>query len=456
MATVKIGNIEFEVPDEVAPTIKSATKVTTGRSKEQLLKEIELHRRKLLELQKALTKEEREKAEEALRARERKYGYKAGKNAHLIKPKEYRDVDESEFADPVGFNYPVDTEKRARAALAYFIRHHNAYDDVNAKIFIYERILRALKKFGIKRHFNPDWPGDWLVSRDLKNWMEGYEKYKDEDTEEKRREMRQKWEKMNKAVEWIEKQLRAGTSHILTIAPQGRIGEEGVSESELPAALTEGLDSLLSQIAEAAVQAFGDYIKETIEKTRELFEETVEKVAETIADAVGGLAQALRDFIKELKGEVSDEELIPKKEEEEELPPVEEEAAPMPPEGGAPATSPPAGELPPAGGVPPAGAPPVEETAQRASPPTTAALAKQLGAFLTDELMRRHMQEEQQPSLNVPYIRATGDFIDSVKQSDFGRAIEVISKALVRKFNVATNERGELVLKEETESEEGK
>lgn len=442
MAVVKIGNIEFEVPDDVASTVERATAPQEKLSRDEILREIETYRKRIVELQKALTKEERERGERELRERERKYGYKAGKNAHLIKPKEYRDVPEDEFADPVGFNYPVNTKKRARAALAYFIRFHDAYDDVNAKIFIYERILRALKRFGIKRHFNPDWPGDWLVSKELKEWMEGYDKCEKEDTKEKREEMKRKWARMSKAIEWVEKQLQAGTSHILTIAPQGKI-DEGVPESELPAALTEGMDALLSQIAEAAVKMLGDFMKEIVERTRELFEEKVQKVSETIAEALGGLAEALRDLIKEVKGEAVEEEGEGKVEEGEELPPVEGEAA-----GTVAPVAPPVG-APPAPPTPPAEAQPPAETQ-----PPTAALAKQLGAFITDELLARYMKDAR-AEVETPYIRATEEFLDALKNAELGRAIQFINQMLIRRYDVGVNDKGELTLTEAKESEKG-
>jgi hypothetical protein len=57
---------------------------------------------------------------EALRERERKYGYKAPLNANLTKPSRWENVPEDEFADPVGYKYPVHTPRNARAALTYF------------------------------------------------------------------------------------------------------------------------------------------------------------------------------------------------------------------------------------------------------------------------------------------------------------------------------------------------
>jgi hypothetical protein len=46
--------------------------------------------------------------EKAMQQREKKYGYKRGSNASFTKPKEYASISESDFADPVGYNYPID------------------------------------------------------------------------------------------------------------------------------------------------------------------------------------------------------------------------------------------------------------------------------------------------------------------------------------------------------------
>ncbi|MEM3698019.1 MAG: hypothetical protein QXQ94_11095 [Candidatus Bathyarchaeia archaeon] len=66
-----------------------------------------------------------------LRAREKKYEYKRGSNAHLTKPSEYADIPESDFADPVGYNYPIDKE-HIRGAITYWqhMDHRKAHDHI--------------------------------------------------------------------------------------------------------------------------------------------------------------------------------------------------------------------------------------------------------------------------------------------------------------------------------------
>ncbi len=65
-------------------------------------------------------KESRDELLEALREREKKYGYKAPLNANLTKPSRWENVPEDEFADPVGYKYPVHTPRNACATLTYF------------------------------------------------------------------------------------------------------------------------------------------------------------------------------------------------------------------------------------------------------------------------------------------------------------------------------------------------
>jgi len=66
-------------------------------------------------------KEGREELLEALRERERKYGYKAPLNANLTKPSRWENVPDDEFADPVGYKYPVHTPRNARAASQFLV-----------------------------------------------------------------------------------------------------------------------------------------------------------------------------------------------------------------------------------------------------------------------------------------------------------------------------------------------
>jgi len=432
MGTVKVGDIIVEIPD------------VQGELSRQEQRQVLSLREQYEALRKALTKEERERGRRELEARAKKYGYEPGDNAHLIKPKEYRDVPESQFADPVGFNYPVDTPKRARAALAYFIRHHGAYKDVNAKIFIYERILRALKKFGIKRHFNPDWPGDWLVSPSLKKWMEGYDKYADEDTEEKREEMKRKWMRMEKS--WLQKQLGQNTSHIVTLAPRGSITAD---EAEVPSLAEETVSNFFDQLLETITKALEKFFGELFDKVGNLVEENFQKYAEALAEATSDLADALKDFIKELKGE----------EVEEEEAPSEAEELPTPPEEGAAETvAPVAPPLPPAGGeqVPP---PAPEERAPAPVAPAPAAtpagaFAKAMSAWLATEWEERFSKEKKEDENSLPYLRATEEFLRSAEGLEFIKATRAVADMLVKRHQVIVDAAGNIQLKEIKEGNE--
>jgi hypothetical protein len=137
-------------------------------------------------------KESREELLEALRERERKYGYKAPLNANLTKPSRWENVPDDEFADPVGYKYPVHTPRNARAALTYFNKPENrTFYTVDGQIKVMTRILQACLRHGIKVSFQPDDPLYWLLPSTLKRKLAGYDDVGDQDTEEKREEMRQ-------------------------------------------------------------------------------------------------------------------------------------------------------------------------------------------------------------------------------------------------------------------------
>jgi hypothetical protein len=137
-------------------------------------------------------KEGQEELLEALRERERKYGYKAPLNANLTKPSRWENVPDDEFADPVGYKYPVHTPRNARAALIYFNKPENrTFYTVDGQIKVMTRILQACLRHGIKVSFQPDDPLYWLLPSTLKRKLAGYDEVEDQDTEEKREEMRQ-------------------------------------------------------------------------------------------------------------------------------------------------------------------------------------------------------------------------------------------------------------------------
>jgi hypothetical protein len=169
---------EYDVPlDPFASVVwyvdtEAAKEVTGGAINEELHRQISLALEKMenwdewistgqvsLNLLKARDKQ----AESELLKRAKKYGYDPAPNAHLTKPAEYAHIPESQFADPVGYNYPVDKE-HVLAAIRYFLKpaNRNVYDPKAQKI-VYERILRSMKKYGHTHRFDPDNPLDWLI-----------------------------------------------------------------------------------------------------------------------------------------------------------------------------------------------------------------------------------------------------------------------------------------------------
>ena len=112
--------------------------------------------------------------EKAMQQREKKYGYKRGSNASFTKPKDYANIPESKFADPVGYNYPID-DAHVRPALGYWshIEHRKAYGP-DARTFITERIIRAALAVGITISYQADDPDYRKLPESLKKRMQGY------------------------------------------------------------------------------------------------------------------------------------------------------------------------------------------------------------------------------------------------------------------------------------------
>jgi cation transport regulator len=89
-----------------------------------------------------------DKLREQQKERSEKYGIATQENGHLTKPKEWEDVPESQWADPVNWKYPVHDEKRVRAAASYFARYKDEYDPESREV-VAERIRKAKEKFGV-------------------------------------------------------------------------------------------------------------------------------------------------------------------------------------------------------------------------------------------------------------------------------------------------------------------
>jgi hypothetical protein len=86
----------------------------------------------------------------------------------------------------------VHTPRNARAALTYFNKPENrTFYTVDGQIKVMTRILQACLRHGIKVSFQPEDPLYWLLPPSLKRKLAGYDDVEDQDTEEKREEMRQ-------------------------------------------------------------------------------------------------------------------------------------------------------------------------------------------------------------------------------------------------------------------------
>ncbi len=96
--------------------------------------------------------EDRDKLRSAREARSKKYGIGIKDDGHLTPPKGFPD-DETLYADPVNYKYPMDTEERAYAAIRYWGKYKSAYTPEEQKI-IEERMKKLAKKFGIEPNFS--------------------------------------------------------------------------------------------------------------------------------------------------------------------------------------------------------------------------------------------------------------------------------------------------------------
>lgn len=118
---------------------------------------------------------EREKLEKQIEAREKKYGYKRGSNASLTKPKAYANIAEGDFADPVGYNYPVD-KPHIHGALGYWsqMKNRKAYSDPKARAYITEKIVKSALSKGIAVQWQSDDLDYQKLPESVKKRMEGY------------------------------------------------------------------------------------------------------------------------------------------------------------------------------------------------------------------------------------------------------------------------------------------
>jgi len=93
---------------------------------------------------------EQETKQAAQRARAKKYGITA-REGRLSKPKEWANVDESQFADPVNYAYPCHTKENTQSALRYWGKPKNRSEyDSKSQGVITKRLRRFAKKWEIE------------------------------------------------------------------------------------------------------------------------------------------------------------------------------------------------------------------------------------------------------------------------------------------------------------------
>jgi len=117
---------------------------------------------------------ETEKLREAAKQREEKYGIKFREDkGHLTPPKDFPQ-DETDYADPVNYAYPLVPEDRCRNALARWGAFREEYTQPERNI-IYARIVRRALRYSIEARYNPELPEAKALPESVKKQLEGYE-----------------------------------------------------------------------------------------------------------------------------------------------------------------------------------------------------------------------------------------------------------------------------------------
>lgn len=100
---------------------------------------------------------------EAQRERSRKYGISILPGGSITKPAAYADVPDDEFADPVNYNYPMDTADRCRAALRYWGQRRNQSQySADDRAVIEKRMRTLAARHDVEANFADSEPGDSL------------------------------------------------------------------------------------------------------------------------------------------------------------------------------------------------------------------------------------------------------------------------------------------------------
>jgi len=94
----------------------------------------------------------------AQQARSKKYGISILEGGHVTKPSQYASVPDGKFADPVNYNYPIDDEAKAKAAVRYFgmPRNYGRYSGSNRNK-VWGRMKRLASKHIEDMDKNPPW-----------------------------------------------------------------------------------------------------------------------------------------------------------------------------------------------------------------------------------------------------------------------------------------------------------
>jgi len=163
-----------EVWEGVVKKLKEMKKLSEPTVEERM-KNLEGLVKRLTEQQ-----DEKERLHREQQQRAEKHSIKPKQGGNLTKPKEYENIPEDQFADPVNYRYPVDAE-HVRGALTYFNQPDNRADySHEEQVKIMTKILQAALANNLEVSYQPEDPVYRDLPEDLKAKLKGYEKPKTE------------------------------------------------------------------------------------------------------------------------------------------------------------------------------------------------------------------------------------------------------------------------------------
>lgn len=114
---------------------------------------------------------EREKLHQEQASRSKKYGIEVASDGALTPPAG-QPTEESLYADPVNFKYPMPDKAQTANARVRFKQNAGSYKQDSSKAVVHNRIVKRELELGITPDFDPKDPLDAMLSPDLKSKLQ--------------------------------------------------------------------------------------------------------------------------------------------------------------------------------------------------------------------------------------------------------------------------------------------